>query len=129
MPQLDLAMFSFHIVSFSFFFFLMYLYIRGSFIPNISSLIKYRKRLSGYFFIQKNFFDNKLVYLNSLVETKVSSVLSLYLKFVLKYFLLTNFILSYWVIFFNKAFLLDKNNSLLDFYSINWYIINTHGEK
>lgn len=95
MPQLDLAIFFFHIVCFTFFFFLIYIYIRGSFIPNLSALIKYRKKLINYFIVQKDFFLNKFVSFNLFLETKITIILNLYFKFIVKYFFLTNSILSY----------------------------------
>lgn len=95
MPQLDLAIFCFHIFCFTFFFFVTYLYIRASFIPNLSGLIKYRKKLINYFFFQKLFFLNQFNSFNTFLEIKIISILVSYLKFILRYFFLTNFILFY----------------------------------
>jgi hypothetical protein len=126
MPQLDLAIFHYHIICFTIFFLFIYIYIRASFIPNLSALVKYRKKLVNYFIVQKNFFLNKFISFNSFLEVKIIAILNLYLKFILKYFFWTNSILSFWIIFFNKVFFLRKKNSLLNFYGMNWYLANNY---
>lgn len=44
MPQLDKYIFFSQIISFTFFFGLIYIFIRGSMVPNISKILKYRKK-------------------------------------------------------------------------------------
>ena len=53
MPQLDKYIFFNHVVTLSVFFFLVYVYLRGSVIPYISSTLKYRKK-------RVNLFTNEL---------------------------------------------------------------------
>lgn len=53
MPQLDKYIFFNHVVTLTIFFFLVYMYLRKSVIPHISSTLKYRKK-------RINLFNNEL---------------------------------------------------------------------
>src|SRR4051812_35542510 len=95
MPQLDLSMFFYHILAFTYFFFSIYLFIRGSFIPNISTIMKYRKKITYYFIFQKEFFLKKYNFFNFFLDTKVNSLINSYLKIIFKYIFITNLIFSF----------------------------------
>ncbi len=49
MPQLDKYIFFNHVVTLTIFFFLVYMYLRKSVIPHISSTLKYRKKRINLF--------------------------------------------------------------------------------
>ena len=49
MPQLDKYIFFNHVISLTIFFFLIYIFIRGSVVPEISTLLKYRKKKLDFF--------------------------------------------------------------------------------
>ena len=49
MPQLDKYIFFNHVVTLTIFFFLVYMYLRKSVIPQISSTLKYRKKRINLF--------------------------------------------------------------------------------
>ena len=98
MPQLDLAIYSLHIICFFIFYVFLYVYLRGGLLLNISSLFKYRSKLLNYFYSKKDLFLNK--YVNS------------YFNFTINFFTIINLLFFFWFIFFINAFNL-KRNSLL----------------
>lgn len=95
MPQLDLATYSLHIICFSGLYTLLYLYLRGSLLLNISSLFKYRIKVLEYFVSQKDFFFSKFILFSSFLDIKIKTIINLYLNFILNYFLIINYFFFY----------------------------------
>lgn len=91
MPQLDKYIFFNQIIYLTFFFTLIYMYIRGTVVPKISTLLKYRKKrvtlfqtqLEGYVKVlnfSKSFFDKKGKTYLSFVLEQVNAINSFYQK-------------------------------------------------
>lgn len=100
MPQLDLYMFTYQLHVFGFFYFIIYIYLRGIVIPNISTVIKYRTKFSeilrskNLYFL--NFFENSNIkVLNKMLtrHLKISETIN-------KNILLTKYLLKCWTIYF-----------------------------
>lgn len=66
MPQLDKYIFFNHVVTLTIFFCLIYIFIRKSVVPNISSTLKYRKKRINLF--NSEFEDYEKVYTFSKIE-------------------------------------------------------------
>ena len=91
MPQLDKYIFFNQILYLTFFFLLIYMYIRGTVVPKLSTLLKYRRKKTELFNIQlegylkilsfsKSFFNKSgKTYLNY-VLSKVSEINNYYNK-------------------------------------------------
>ena len=95
MPQLDLAIYSLHIICFITLYVVIYLFLRGGFILNISSLFKYRNRLFEYFSGKKNYFLEQFTLFITFLDIKIKMIINLYFTFILNYFILINFIFFY----------------------------------
>lgn len=100
MPQLDLFMFTYQLHVFGFFYLLIYIYLRGIVIPNISTVIKYRTKFSeslkskNIYFL--NFFENSNIkFLNKIINrnTKI-------LESINKNILLNKYLLKCWTVYF-----------------------------
>jgi len=80
MPQLDLYMFTYQLHVFGVFYFLIYVYLRGVVIPNISTIIKYRKKLGQYLNVKDEYFFGFFQKFKSLAENKINSHCVLFLE-------------------------------------------------
>jgi hypothetical protein len=117
MPQLDPAISNNHIIFFIILYMFMYLFLRGGLVLNISSVLKYRKKILDYFLYQKDYFFNKFVLFNLFLNIKIKAIISLYFNFILNYFSIINFIFFYLHIIFNEVFSLKKKNCFLNFFT------------
>ena len=112
MPQLDLAIYSLHIICFFIFYVFLYVYLRGGLLLNISSLFKYRSKLLNYFYSKKDLFLNKYVIFNIFLDMKIRKIVNSYLNFTINFFTRINLLFFFWFIFFINAFNLKKNSLL-----------------
>lgn len=126
MPQLDLAIYSLHIIYFVVLYLIMYVLLRGSFILNISSLFKYRNRLFDYFFNKKDYFLDQFVLFINFLDIKTKMIISLYFTFILNYFILISFIFFYWMIFLNRVFFLKEKVFLIDVTRLNMILNSSY---
>jgi len=126
MPQLDLAIYSLHIIYFVILYIIMYVMLRGSFILNISSMFKYRNKLFNYFSGKKNYFLEQFVLFITFLDIKTKMIISLYFIFFLNYFIFINFIFFYWIIFFNKVFFFKEKVFLIDLNKLNIILNNNY---
>ena len=76
MPQLDKYIFFNQIIYLTFFFFLIYVYIRGLVIPEISSILKYRKKKFDLFNSQINSYINNLLSTRNFLLSKTKIYIS-----------------------------------------------------
>lgn len=76
MPQLDKYIFFNHVVSLSFFFWLIYIFIRGAAVPQLSGLLKYRKKRLDFFSKELSQFEIKLNFSKTKYETKGKNLLT-----------------------------------------------------
>lgn len=78
MPQLDKYIFFNQIIYLTFFFSLVYIYIRGTVVPKISTLLKYRKKRIYLFNEQINGYSKILKFSKSIFD-KEGKILTSYL--------------------------------------------------
>lgn len=70
MPQLDKYIFFNHVISLTIFFFLIYIFIRQSVIPEISTLLKFRKKKLEEIAAELDNYENCLNFSKSTFEKK-----------------------------------------------------------
>lgn len=70
MPQLDKYIFFNHVVSLTIFFGLIYIFIRKSVVPELSTLVKYRKKRLTLFNTQLENYEKLLVFSKGVFEKK-----------------------------------------------------------
>lgn len=70
MPQLDKYIFFNHVVSLTFFFALIYIFVRKSVVPNISTTLKYRKKRLALFNSQLAGYDKVLNFSKTIFDKK-----------------------------------------------------------
>jgi hypothetical protein len=126
MPQLDLSTFFFNIWIITFIYLFIYIIVRGSFVMYISSIFKYRKKITDYLIFQKNFFSIKFFRFTLFLENFFNIFLSIYLKFVLQYFWIINNFFYYWINFFSVKFLKLMQYFIFTFLSMTLYIKNSY---
>ncbi len=80
MPQLDKYIFYSNITYFSFFFILIYMYLRSTVIPNVSSMLKYRKKKFENFAINLETCAGSLELFNHFFEKKSKNVISIFIE-------------------------------------------------
>ena len=91
MPQLDKYIFFNHVVTLTIFFCLIYIFIRKSVVPNMSSILKYRKKRINLFHSEfadyekvynfsKTEFENKGKVFNSQILDNLNSLIDFYNK-------------------------------------------------
>jgi len=73
MPQLDLYMFTYQLHVFGSFYFLIYVYLRGVVIPNLSTIMKYRKKLGQYLSVKDVYFFNFFEKFKALSENRINT--------------------------------------------------------
>lgn len=100
MPQLDLFMFTYQLHVFGLFYLLIYIYLRGIVIPNISTVTKYRIKFSeslkskNIYFL--NFFETSNIrFLNKIINRHAQIVHSIN-----KNILLNKYLLKCWTVYF-----------------------------
>ena len=76
MPQLDKYIFFNHVISLTIFFALIYIFIRKSVVPEISSLLKFRKKKTAEFTTQLADYEKLLNFSKSTFEKKGKNYLN-----------------------------------------------------
>lgn len=76
MPQLDKYIFFNQILYLTFFFLLIYMYIRGTVVPRLSTLLKYRKKRVELFNVQLEGYSKILSFSRSFFNKKGKSYLN-----------------------------------------------------
>lgn len=99
MPQLDLYMFTYQLHVFGGFYFLIYVYLRGIVIPNLSTIIKYRKKLGQYLSVKDVYFFNFFEKFKSLAENKINTCCLVFFKNINKNVQLNKHLFKIWNIF------------------------------
>lgn len=113
MPQLDKYIFFNHIVSLTIFFALIYVFIRKSVVPNISTVLKYRKKRLALFNNQILSYNKLLNFSRTIFDKKGKAYVDKLLENINK---LINF--------YNKSALIQLSN----IYNQNFSIIKKNSE-
>lgn len=108
MPQLDKYIFFNHVISLTIFFALIYIFIRKSVVPEISSLLKFRKKKTAEFTTQLADYEKLLNFSKSTFEKKGKNYLNKLSDEVEKL-----------IVFYNKK----ASSQLLNVYNQNFQIL------
>lgn len=108
MPQLDKYIFFNHVISLTIFFALIYIFIRKSVVPEISSLLKFRKKKTAEFTTQLADYEKLLNFSKSTFEKKGKNYLNKLSDEVEKL-----------IVFYNKK----ASDQLLNVYNQNFQIL------
>jgi hypothetical protein len=108
MPQLDKYIFFNHVISLTIFFALIYIFIRKSVVPEISSLLKFRKKKTAEFTTQLADYEKLLNFSKSTFEKKGKNYLNKLSDEVEKL-----------IVFYNKK----ASGQLLNVYNQNFQIL------
>jgi hypothetical protein len=117
MPQLDKFTYFNQIIYLTIFFSLIYIYIRGTVVPNFSTLLKFRKKKINSIFINIKNDTNHLELINGFFDTKGKNLLLFLNKYLDKInYLYFNNIYIQFINLYSNFYNTILNNSILFFY-------------